>query len=360
MPAGRRRRRLADFTWTQVPGSLRINFTDTSTASPTGWSWSFGDGGSSTQQNPSSVYGASGSYQVTLTATNGSGSNSKTQSVTVAPLPPGFVHASDSFSRSVTAGWGDADVGGTYTLDGPAANYSVASGVGNLVLATNGSSSAAYLTDVAVRDVNVRARIRIDKLGVGAGQQYAYLSVRRNGGNAYRPKIIVNPNGSVIVHSGILVNGNESSLGSAVVVNGLTVNTTGFIWLRAEVTGASPTTVRVKAWADGAAEPANWQFTATNSNAAVQGPGGVGVLAYTSSSNAPVTFSFDDFSAATPGAAPPPPAPVANFSTSQQQGSLTVNFSDTSTGSPTSWSWSFGDGSSSTLQHPTKTYASGR
>jgi PKD repeat protein len=37
---------------------------------------------------------------------------------------------------------------------------------------------------------------------------------------------------------------------------------------------------------------------------------------------------------------------------------LTVNFNDTSTGGPTSWQWDFGDGGTSTLQHPSHTYAS--
>jgi hypothetical protein len=66
------------------------------------------------------------------------------------------------------------------------------------------------------------------------------------------------------------------------------------------VTGASPTTIRVKAWADGQPEPSSWQFAATNSTAAVQGAGSVGLRVYMSSTNAPVTFGFDDFSVTTP------------------------------------------------------------
>ena len=53
------------------------------------------------------------------------------------------------------------------------------------------------------------------------------------------------------------------------------------------------------------------------------------------------------------------PAPVASFSI--PSGSLTtgqaVACSDTSTGSPTAWSWSFGDGGTSSVQHPSHTYA---
>jgi PKD repeat protein len=60
-----------------------VQFTDTSTGSPTSWSWSFGDGATSTSQNPSHTYSAAGSRTVTLTVSNGSGSNNTSRSVTV-------------------------------------------------------------------------------------------------------------------------------------------------------------------------------------------------------------------------------------------------------------------------------------
>jgi PKD repeat protein len=60
-------------------------------------------------------------------------------------------------------------------------------------------------------------------------------------------------------------------------------------------------------------------------------------------------------SSTAPGGPPPsaaftllPSAPTANQS---------VQFTDASTGSPTSWSWAFGDGGTSSLQHPSHTYA---
>jgi PKD repeat protein len=51
--------------------------------------------------------------------------------------------------------------------------------------------------------------------------------------------------------------------------------------------------------------------------------------------------------------------PSASFSASPISGAapLSVKFTDTSTGQITSWAWNFGDGTSSTAQHPTKSYA---
>ena len=50
-------------------------------------------------------------------------------------------------------------------------------------------------------------------------------------------------------------------------------------------------------------------------------------------------------------------APVADFSATQQSGTLSVAFADNSSGVPTSWSWSFGDGQTSTEPSPSHLYA---
>ncbi len=52
-----------------------VSFFDNSTGSPTYWLWDFGDGNTSTQKNPTHVYGKRGGYTVTLTAGNAAGSD---------------------------------------------------------------------------------------------------------------------------------------------------------------------------------------------------------------------------------------------------------------------------------------------
>jgi PKD repeat protein len=53
---------------------LVVGFSDLSTGSPVGWNWAFGDGGTSSGQNPTHVFGSSGTYSVSLTVTNATGS----------------------------------------------------------------------------------------------------------------------------------------------------------------------------------------------------------------------------------------------------------------------------------------------
>ena len=72
---------VVNFTTNYVPGGCvnPIQFTDASQNMPTGWLWNFGDGTTSTLQNPSRTYAATGTYTVSLTATNAFGSATVTR-----------------------------------------------------------------------------------------------------------------------------------------------------------------------------------------------------------------------------------------------------------------------------------------
>jgi hypothetical protein len=80
------------------------------------------------------------------------------------------------------------------------------------------------------------------------------------------------------------------------------------------VLGTNPTTIRMKAWPASLPEPAEWQYSATNADPLLQGPGAVGLRAALSGSttNAPVLFTFDDFTLRSldPAPAPAPGAPA--------------------------------------------------
>ncbi|RYZ55434.1 MAG: PKD domain-containing protein [Sphingobacteriales bacterium] len=71
----------ANFTATPLVGCapLLVQFTSTSTGSPTTYSWNLGNSATSVLQNPSTTYTIPGTYTVTLTVTNASGTNTKTE-----------------------------------------------------------------------------------------------------------------------------------------------------------------------------------------------------------------------------------------------------------------------------------------
>jgi len=65
------------------PAPLVVQFTETSTGSPTSWWWSFGDDSTSPLPNPSHTYRKNGTYSVTLTVTNMAGTNARKRTITV-------------------------------------------------------------------------------------------------------------------------------------------------------------------------------------------------------------------------------------------------------------------------------------
>ena len=76
---------------------LTVDFTNNSTGA-TSYSWDFGDGNNSTEADPSHIYAADGTYEVSLTATNECGSVTSTQTVVVITAPTA------AFTADTTAG----------------------------------------------------------------------------------------------------------------------------------------------------------------------------------------------------------------------------------------------------------------
>jgi PKD repeat protein len=74
---------------TSVCMNSPVQFNDLSSNQPTTWAWNFGDNTTSTDQSPSHVYAAPGTYTVTLTVTNSAGTNTSTLTnyITVSALP---------------------------------------------------------------------------------------------------------------------------------------------------------------------------------------------------------------------------------------------------------------------------------
>jgi len=82
---------------------------------------------------------------------------------------------------------------------------------------------------------------------------------------------------------------------------GVTLTPGAVLHVRTQAVGTSPTTLRARAWLDGTTEPAAWQYTATDSTAALQAPGGVRLMTYLSgaTTTGAVTARWDDLLATT-------------------------------------------------------------
>ncbi|GAA3608852.1 PKD domain-containing protein [Microlunatus ginsengisoli] len=287
---------VASFT-TSVNGRT-VSANGTGSSDPNGtvtsYAWSWGDGQSGTGSTASHTYAADGTYTIGLTVTdNGGATNSTTRTVTIGTAPAGV--ANDTFSRTVASGFGSAPTGGAWSTNGSA--FSVNGSQGLVTVSTAGQGPWAQLAGVSSSSVDLTAGMVLDKRP-NAGAVYAGTIGRRVGSNDYRLKAKVDSAGAVTLYA-IRTSGGETAL-STLIVPGLTYTPGARLNTRLQVTGTAPTTIRGKVWLSTAAEPSTWQVSATDSTAALQAAGSVGIHTYVSSSatNGPWVFRFDDFVAA--------------------------------------------------------------
>ncbi|NYD79162.1 PKD domain-containing protein [Arthrobacter cupressi] len=281
---------------TNLSASFNAGGSSDNDGSITGYAWTFGDSSTGTGQTPSHTYAAAGTYQVTLTVTDDDGAtNAVTHPVTVNDPPPAAPLAADAFGRTVSGGWGSADSGGAWTIGSGATNYNVAGGVGTMLLGTAGASRSASLNGVSAPDTDVQVKASLDKIGDGGGT-FVSITGRRVGTEDYRAKLKIAANGATTLYLTRTSGGTETTLVSANVA-GLTLAAGDAVQIRFQVTGTGPTTLRARVWRDGAAEPASWNLTTTDSTATLQAAGSTALIAYLSGSatNTPVTVRFDDY-----------------------------------------------------------------
>ncbi len=303
-----------------------VQFTSTSTGTPTSYSWAFSGGtpATSTAQNPSVVYNTAGTYNVSLTATNATGSNTSTQtafitvtgsSTNTLPVSEGFAGA--TFPPTSPATWS------VVNTDAGATTWTNSTTVG--VAPTAGNSM--FFDNYNFDDSGNSDEVRLPKLnftGYSAAQMTFHV--------AYAP---FTQNGTIFA-DGLQVLASSDCGTTWDIVYEKSGNTVA--------TGNLPTVAAVTT-----------QFTPT---AAQWRQETINLTSYVGQSNVIIAFKnmaaygnmlFIDNINLTGTSAPT--APTASFTASPSTSNCvgqSVQFTSTSTGNPTSYSWTFPSGSPAT------------
>lgn len=204
----------------------------------------------------------------------------------------------DTFARTVTDGWGQADIGGSWTLNYPKGTrpFNIAAGAATVSPLVPGRSTRASLEAVRQTDVDVSSRIAVPVIPPAVFGLYHALEARlQPDGSAYRGRVTVWPGGRLTLSFSRVNNGTETGLGEVAIPARLLAGQN--LDLEFKVTGSNPVNLAVQAWPAGAPRP-GWQYTIVDSSAGrIPSAGAVGIWDYLSSSAQPSAIRYSAFDA---------------------------------------------------------------
>jgi PKD repeat protein len=273
-------------SFTATAAGLQVSVDGSASADADGpiasYAWTWGDGtAAGSGATATHTYAAGGTYTVALTVTDGGGATAgTTRTVTVTAPPAGAAFATDTFQRTVSGGLGTADLGGPWTASAGGSRQSVAAGTATLTVGAS-NNTGSYLGGISQAGADVTATVSLGAAPTGSGLSLYLIGRRTAAGAEYDLRARFLADGSVRLGV-VRVSGTETLLGAEVTLaGGYTPGTP--LNLRVRVSGSGTTTVEARAWT-GATEPATWAVSRTDTTAALQGPGAVGITAYLSGS----------------------------------------------------------------------------
>ncbi|MCK9922459.1 hypothetical protein MXD61_11305 [Frankia sp. AgPm24] len=202
-------------------------------------------------------------------------------------------YARDAFARTVTGGWGAADVGGTWDLSsgGVAAERTVTAGAARLALTSDpGAVRQQTLPGALAGDVEITTQITLHQVSTGTAVMPAVLARWMTFNDYYRVRVQAEVGGALV----LAVLRATTQIG-ATVATGLTYTTGTQLALRVRIIGHR---VLARLWPVAAAEPTTWGIDRTVDVATGQiasGRVGLALSAFAGNTNTNPAASFDEF-----------------------------------------------------------------
>ncbi len=205
--------------------------------------------------------------------------------------------AADAFGRTVSNGWGTADIGGAWTATGgSASDYSVASSLGKHTLTSVNVQRETTLPLTGLTYGEGVFTVQVSALATGAEIAAAQEFRRVDASNMYRFEVAFGTSSALTLRIVKVVAGTPTTLASGAAYATATYAAATAINVRWRAIG---TTLRLRAWV-GATEPrGQWQVVVTDSTFTT---GGVGFrsIAATGNTNASPVVSYGGFALLNP------------------------------------------------------------
>ena len=289
-------------SFTAAASGLTASFNGSGSSDPDGsiasWAWTFGDGTTGSGATVQHTYASAGTYAVTLKVTDNQGATATASATVTVPPPVVTTFAADSFTRTVSGGFGSADVGGPWTMTGAPSRFSVSGGAGRMAIPP-GSAVRADLLNVQQTSADVSSTFSVNAAPSGGGTFLALVGRRVDAANDYRVKVRLLSNGTVAAQLVRVVGGVETAVQTVFTVPGVSYASGNVLHVRFRVSGTGTTALAAKIWKDGTAEPSSWLMQASDSTSSLQRAGAIGYWYYlsTASTQNPTVLSVDNLSA---------------------------------------------------------------
>ncbi len=205
--------------------------------------------------------------------------------------------AKDSFTRSVSNGWGTSEIGGAWTnVNGAASEYAVTGSKGRH--AVNALNSSRY-THLPARgaDTDQVVTCRTPALAAGGSQFFGLLARYQSLNDFYTARVEFTTAAGVNVQILKGVGGTLTSVAGPVSTGLTHVANTDFK-LRFRVVGSD---LLAKVWLASQAEPSNWNIVTTDTSHTVPGSTGCRSTLMTGNTNTlPFNIDYDDYEVGNP------------------------------------------------------------
>lgn len=199
----------------------------------------------------------------------------------------------DTMDRSISSGWGSAEIGGSYSYAVPNA-FAVDGAKGTVALAQSGASRTAVLAAATSADTIASFSVGFPSIPTRGNGISSGVQVRRIGSTYYRAAIRVAPAGKAYLSVTRIVGSTSNELALGTVLLPFTVTTATPVTVEFQVVGNSSVSLSARAWPVTATKP-GWQVTANDESAArIKSAGGIGLWTYLSAGSSPTRVTVDN------------------------------------------------------------------